>query len=157
MSQNFYRPEAVKLICTLNTLIHFVLRSRHFIPQSATLTLFRTPIPAISDLVKLGRSLEKPENKFKSFKANLLELMSFKKNVVWSAYAIFKYSSFSYMISLIKCLIDRSFKTCNNWISFHNDKENIKSNLIKNAYPPFLIDKVIKSTLIISFLVTKIN
>ena len=98
MSQNFYRPEAVKLICTLNTLIHFVLRSRHFIPQSATLNLFRTPIPAISDLVKLGRSLEKPENKFKSFKANLLELMSFKKNVVSSAYAIFKYSSFSYKI-----------------------------------------------------------
>ena len=36
------------------------------------------------------------------------------------------------------------FKICNNWNSFHNDIENIKSNLIKNAYPPFLIDKVIK-------------
>ena len=45
----------------------------------------------------------------------------------------------SYKISLIKCLIDRSFKICNNWNSFHNDIENIKSNLIKNAYPPFLI------------------
>ena len=31
--------------------------------------------------------------------------------------------------------------------SFHNDIENIKSNLIKNAYPPFLIDKVIKKCL----------
>ena len=41
-------------------------------------------------------------------------------------------------------LIDRSFKICNNWNSFHNDIENIKSNLIKNAYPLFLIDKVIK-------------
>ena len=30
---------------------------------------------------------------------------------------------------------------------FHNDIENIKSNLIKNAYPPFLIDKVIKKYL----------
>ena len=28
--------------------------------------------------------------------------------------------------------------------SFHNDIGNIKFNLIKNAYPPFLIDKVIK-------------
>ena len=54
------------------------------------------------------------------------------------------FTSFSYKISLIKCLIDRSFKICNNWNSFHNDIENIKSNLIKNAYPPFLIDKVIK-------------
>ena len=28
---------------------------------------------------------------------------------------------------------------------FHNDIESIKSNLIKNAYPLFLIDKVIKN------------
>ena len=46
------------------------------------------------------------------------------------------FTSFSYKISLIKCLIDRSLKICNNWNSFYNDIENIKSNLIKNAYPP---------------------
>ena len=57
------------------------------------------------------------------------------------------FTSFSYKISLIKCLIDRSFNICNNWNSFHNDIENIKSNLIKNAYLPFLIDKVIKKYL----------
>ena len=57
------------------------------------------------------------------------------------------FTSFSYKISLIKCLIDRSFEVCNNWNSFHNDIESIKSNLIKNAYPPFLIDKVIKKYL----------
>ena len=45
------------------------------------------------------------------------------------------FTSFSYKISLIKCLIDRLFKICNNWNSFHNDIKNIKSNLIKNAYP----------------------
>ena len=54
---------------------------------------------------------------------------------------------FSYKLSLIKCLIDRSFKICNNRNSFHNYIENIESNLIKNAYPPFLIDKVIKKYL----------
>ena len=57
------------------------------------------------------------------------------------------FTSFSYKISLIKCLIDRSFKICNNWNFFHNDIEIIKSNLIKNAYPPFLIVKVIKKYL----------
>ena len=67
------------------------------------------------------------------------------------------FTSFSYKISLINCLIDRLFKICNNWNSFHNDIENIKSNLIKNEYPSFLIDKVIKKYLIISFLATKIN
>ena len=54
------------------------------------------------------------------------------------------FTSFSYETSLIKCLMDRLFKICNNWNSFHNDIQNIKSNLIKNAYPLLLIDKVIK-------------
>ena len=57
------------------------------------------------------------------------------------------FTSFSYKISLIKCLIDRSFKICISWDSSHNDIENIKSNLIKNAYPPFLIDEVFKKYL----------
>ena len=35
------------------------------------------------------------------------------------------FTSFSYKISLIKGLIDRSFKICNNWNSFHNDIENL--------------------------------
>ena len=60
-------------------------------------------------------------------------------------YGTFKsFTSFSYKISLIKCLIDSSFKICNNWNSFHKYIESIKYNLIKNAYLPFLIDKVIK-------------
>ena len=44
-------------------------------------------------------------------------------------------------------MIDRSFKICNNWNYFHNDMEDIKSNLTENAHPPFLIDKVIKKYL----------
>ena len=39
------------------------------------------------------------------------------------------------------------FKICNNCNSFHNDIESIKSYLIKNAYPPFLVDKVTKKYL----------
>ena len=44
-------------------------------------------------------------------------------------------------------MIDRSFKICNNSNSFHNDIKNIKSNVIRNVYPPFLIHKVIKKYL----------
>ena len=44
-------------------------------------------------------------------------------------------------------MIDWSFKICNNWNSFHNDIEKIKSNLIKNAYSSFLNNKVIKKCL----------
>ena len=74
-----------------------------------------------------------------------LTLQSYHKLTYTGLLLNFKsFTSFSYKISLIKCLIDRSFKICNHWNSFHNDIENIKSNLIKNAYPPFLIDKAIK-------------
>ena len=57
------------------------------------------------------------------------------------------FTSFSHKISLIKCLIDRSFKICNNWNSLHNNIEDSKYNLVKNAYPPFLIEEVIKKYL----------
>ena len=40
----------------------------------------------------------------------------------------------SQRLRLIKCFVDMSFKVCNNWKSFHNDIEKIKSNLIKKAY-----------------------
>ena len=74
-----------------------------------------------------------------------LTLQTYHKSTYIGLLLNFKsFTSFSYKISLIKCLIDRSFEICNNWNSFHNDIENIKPNLIKNAYLPFLIDEVIK-------------
>ena len=54
------------------------------------------------------------------------------------------FTSVSCKFSLINYLVDRLFTICNNLKSFLNDIENIKSKLIKNAYSPFLIDKVIK-------------
>ena len=48
-------------------------------------------------------------------------------------------------------LIDGSFEIRNNQNSFHNDVENIKSNLIINSKPLFLIDKVIKKYLNYNF------
>ena len=77
-----------------------------------------------------------------------LTLQTYQKLTYTGLLLSFKsFTSFSYKISLIEFLIDRSFKICNYWNSFHNDIESIKSNLIKNAYPPFLIDKVIKKYL----------
>ena len=54
------------------------------------------------------------------------------------------FKMFSKKISLIECLIDKSLTIYNKCNSFHNDIENIKSNLIKNAYKPFQINKAIK-------------
>ena len=67
-----------------------------------------------------------------------LALQTYHKSTYTRLVLNFKsFTSFSYKISLIKCLLDRSFKICNNWNSIHNDIENIQSNLIKNGFPPF--------------------
>ena len=64
-----------------------------------------------------------------------LTLQTYDKSTYTRFVLNFKsFTSFSYKISLLKYLIDGSFKVCNNWNSFQNDIENIKSNLIKNAY-----------------------
>ena len=77
-----------------------------------------------------------------------LTLQTYHKSTYTGRLLNFKsFTSFSNKVSWINCLIDRSFKICNNCSTFHIDIENIKSNLIKNAYPPFLIDKVIKKYL----------
>ena len=74
-----------------------------------------------------------------------ITLQTYHKSIyTWLLLNFISFNSFSYKFSLIRCLVDRSFEIFNNWKSFHNDIEKIKSNLIKNAYPPFLINKVIK-------------
>ena len=74
-----------------------------------------------------------------------LTIQTYHESIYTGLLQSFKsFTSFSYKISLIKCLIDKSFKICNNWNPFHNEKESIKSNLIKNVYALLLIDKVIK-------------
>ena len=105
-------------------------------------------------------TIEKQNNHFVAFldvfisgiNIQNLTLQTYHKSTNTGLLFNFKsFTSFSYKISLVKCLIDRSFKICNNWNSFHNDIENIKSNLIKNAYQPFLINKVIKKHLTYKF------
>ena len=77
-----------------------------------------------------------------------LTLQTYHKSTYTGLLLNFKsFTSFSYKISSIECLIDRSFRICNNCYSFHNNIENTKSNHIKNAYPPFSNHKVIKKYL----------
>ena len=77
--------------------------------------------------------------------ANKLTLQSYHKPTYTGLLLNFySFTSYSYKVSLIKCLIDRAFKICNDWNSFHNDLNSIKNNLIKNAYLKTLVAKVIK-------------
>ena len=85
-----------------------------------------------------------------SFQISIIKISHFKHITLTCTALLLNLKSFtlfSYKISLIKCLIERSIKIRNNGNSFHNDTENIKPNLIKNAYPPFLINKITKKYL----------
>ena len=61
---------------------------------------------------------------------------------------LLNYTSFTfcfYKIGLIKCLIDRAYKINNAWPGFHDDVSKIKDVLKRNSYPPFILDKIIKT------------
>ena len=61
-----------------------------------------------------------------------LTLQTYHKSIYTALLLSFKsFTSFSRKISLVKRLIDRSFKIRNNWNSFHNDIENLNLTLLK--------------------------
>ena len=68
-----------------------------------------------------------------SFQVSIIEISQFKRQKSTYTEPVLNYknfASFLYKIGLNNCLIDKSFKICNNWNSFHNDIESIKFNLI---------------------------
>ena len=67
------------------------------------------------------------------------------------------FTSFPYKISLITGLMNRSFKIRNNWNSFHNEIKRLHPILSKMHTRHSFSIKSLKSILIISFIVTKIN
>ena len=61
---------------------------------------------------------------------------------------LLRYTSFTslfYKIGLIKCLIDWAYKINNIWPGCHEDVCKIKDVLKSNSYPPFILDKIIKT------------
>jgi hypothetical protein len=57
----------------------------------------------------------------------------------------FSFAPFSYKISLIRCLIDRTFKINNTWLGFDKDIKNLSLVLQNNQFPQKIIDSEIKS------------
>jgi len=49
-----------------------------------------------------------------------------------------------YRLSVFKCLIYRAFRLCSNWNLFHDEITYIKSLLLRNAYPSWILDRIIK-------------
>jgi hypothetical protein len=60
------------------------------------------------------------------------------------------YNSFTpllYRLSVFKCLIYRAFKLCSNWNLFHDEISHVKSFLLRNAYPSYILDRIIKRSI----------
>ena len=66
------------------------IRSIHSIPQSANLTPFRAPKPTISHLPLLGLSPENLEKTSTVLINSITDFLFLRKNVVSSAYAVYK-------------------------------------------------------------------
>ena len=54
---------------------------------------------------------------------------------------------YTYKLSLVKTLINRTYKICNNWKNFHENVKELRVILSKNMFPPQLIDKTTKNFL----------
>lgn len=60
------------------------------------------------------------------------------------------YNSFTpllYRLSVFKCLIYRAFKLCSNWSLFHDEITHLKSILLRNAYPLWILDRIVKRSI----------
>src|SRR6267154_985616 len=59
------------------------------------------------------------------------------------------YNSFvplMYRLSVFKCLVFRAFRLCSNWNIFHLEINCVRSMLLRNAYPSWLLDRIIKNS-----------
>ena len=54
------------------------------------------------------------------------------------------FTSFSYKIGLVRTLVDRCYKINNTWAGLHKDLERLTCNLMQNAFPRHIIERVIQ-------------
>ena len=97
-------------------------------------------------------TMEKETNKFLPFLDVLVKnegwtfttLVYRKKTSIGSFTQYSSFTTFSYKIGLINCLIHRGFKISSAYIIFHDEVNKIKNVLPKNMCPMFVIDNRIK-------------
>jgi hypothetical protein len=54
------------------------------------------------------------------------------------------FTPFAYRLSVFKCLLYRAFHLCSSWNLFHEEVDRIKSLLLRNSYPSWILDRIIK-------------
>jgi len=60
------------------------------------------------------------------------------------------YNSFTpliYRLSVFKCLVYRAYHLCSSWNLFHEEISNLRTMLLRNAYPSWVLDRIVKCSL----------
>jgi len=71
----------------------------------------------------------------------------FRKSTSTSLFTNFNsFTPLMYRLSVFKCLIFRAYHLCSSWSLFHIEISNIRSMLLRNGYPSWILDRVIKSS-----------
>src|ERR1700759_522721 len=50
-----------------------------------------------------------------------------------------------YRLSVFKYLVSRAIQLCSTWSLFHVEIDNVRSMLLHNAYPSWLLDRIVKN------------
>lgn len=51
----------------------------------------------------------------------------------------------AYLLSVFRCLLHRAKHLCSSWYSFHSEISSVRSMLLRNAFPAWILDRLIKS------------
>lgn len=69
----------------------------------------------------------------------------FRKSTSTSLFTNFNsFTPLTYRLSVFKCLIFRAFHLCSSWSLFHVEVSKLRSMLLRNAYPSWILDRIIK-------------
>ena len=56
------------------------------------------------------------------------------------------FTPITYRLSVFKCLVFRALRLCSSWKLFHDEITRIRSMLLRNAYPSWLLDRIVKDS-----------
>ena len=56
------------------------------------------------------------------------------------------FTPLAYRLSVFKCLVYRALRLCSTWSLFHDEVTSVKSMLLRNAFPAWILDRIIKSS-----------
>ena len=73
-------------------------------------------------------------------------LIKWESDLFIIVYCIFiSFTSMSYKIGLVKCLIDRAYRINHTWLGFDLDLKKVFNILKKNSYPEYLLGNITRN------------